>query len=153
MSFDMTATTELAVKIAAAQRVFDDAKAKTDRAHALYREAADEQAIATTALADLKDLEFYDKIAWQEKAAKDINSRMSSRYPANAAGVMPLNVLHEACKHVWVDERSNLVLGLGAQKVASDDGGALHALKRHLSAVSAQEGMQVMQMLGRRVRD
>lgn len=147
MSIDMSATRELAEKTAVAQRTFDDRKAEADLRHAAYQEAYKAQAAAGAALQALLDLQFYDKIAYQEQMAKAI-SAPSPRFPADASGRLTAEALRDACSRVWRDANSERLLGpFGGIPVRSNDGAAMIALTRHFNAVSGREGMAALQLI------
>ena len=59
------------------------------------------------------------------------------RYAAEANGMLTADGLTEACRHVWRDYNSIVMLGdhfLNSEPVSCDDEEALAALKRHITA-------------------
>ncbi|MBV8602489.1 MAG: hypothetical protein JO359_13075, partial [Candidatus Eremiobacteraeota bacterium] len=62
-------------------------------------------------------------------------------YTADESGILTERGLREACRHVWRDSNSTVMLGgdvLNYEPVSYDDKRALAALKAHIAAAGAQ---------------
>lgn len=76
----------------------------------------------------------------------------SARYPAGPTGILTSEGLLLACRHVWRDSNSTIMLGsdiLNSEPVSYDDKQALMALKRHIAAAGPRAFMEgVLPKLG-----
>lgn len=73
-------------------------------------------------------------------------------YSAAADGVLTAEGLREACRHVWRDSHSFIMLGrdiLNSEPVSCDDKRALAALRRHIAAAGPRSFIEdILPQLG-----
>jgi len=82
----------------------------------------------------------------------DPPAQPAATYAAAANGVLTAEGLREACRHVWRDSNSYVMLGrdiLNSEPVSCDDKRALQALRRHIAAAGPRSFVEdILPQLG-----